>query len=146
MAVKGHGAHPGTAEIVAEAIRAAIEKTGMPMGVFSLVQGGANDVGPAVVTPPQIKAVGFTGSLGGGRALFDLCARRPEPIAFFAALGSVNPMFLMPAALASRGAALGAGWACSLTMGAGQFCTNPGICVVLDGPDADAFAAAAPRP
>jgi 2,5-dioxopentanoate dehydrogenase len=87
--------------------------------------------------------VGFTGSLAGGRALFDLCVNRPEPIPFFGELGSVNPMFLLPAAVATRGAAIGTGWAASLTMGAGQFCTNPGIAVVVDGPDAQAFAGAA---
>ena len=143
VVVKGHSAHPGTGEIIAEAIAAAVEKCGMPAGVFSLIQGGTRQTGTALVQHPLIKAVGFTGSLGGGRALFDLCAARPEPIPFFGELGSVNPMFLLPAALSARGAALAAGWAGSLTMGAGQFCTNPGIAVVLDGPDADAFTAAA---
>lgn len=143
VVVKGHSAHPGTGEIVAQAIDAAIKAQGLHPGVFSLVQGGKRDVGEALVQHPLIKAVGFTGSLGGGRALFDLCARRPEPIPFFGELGSVNPMFLLPAALAARGAALAAGWAGSLTMGAGQFCTNPGIAVVIDGPDAQAFVDAA---
>ena len=143
VVVKGHEAHPGTGEIIAEAIHAAIEKTGMPKGVFSLVQGGERSVGQSLVQHPLIKAVGFTGSLAGGRALFDLCAARPEPIPFFGELGSVNPMFMLPAALANRGAELGAGWAGSLTMGAGQFCTNPGIVVVTEGPEADAFVTAA---
>ncbi|MGR3762135.1 aldehyde dehydrogenase (NADP(+)) [Roseobacteraceae bacterium NS-SX3] len=143
VVVKGHTAHPGTGEIVAEAIHAAIARTGMPKGVFSLVQGGSREVGEALVQHPRIKAVGFTGSLAGGRALFDLCARRPEPIPFFGELGSVNPMFLLPEALNSRGAEIAAGWAASLTMGAGQFCTNPGIAVVIGGSGADAFAAAA---
>ena len=143
VVVKGHSAHPGTGEIVAQAIDAAIKALDLHPGVFSLVQGGKRDVGESLVQHPLIKAVGFTGSLGGGRALFDLCARRPEPIPFFGELGSVNPMFLMPAALAARGAALAAGWAGSLTMGAGQFCTNPGIAVVIDGPEAQAFIDAA---
>lgn len=143
VVVKGHSAHPGTGEIVAQAIETAIEATGMPKGVFSLVQGGKRDVGEALVQHPAIQAVGFTGSLGGGRALFDLCARRKNPIPFFGELGSVNPMFLMPHALAARGADIAKGWAGSLTMGAGQFCTNPGIAVVIDGPDAAAFVAAA---
>ncbi|MEM8803700.1 MAG: aldehyde dehydrogenase (NADP(+)) [Pseudomonadota bacterium] len=143
VVVKGHSAHPGTGEIVAEAIHAAIGKTGMPPGVFSLIQGGKRDVGTALVQHPLVKAVGFTGSLAGGRALFDLCAARPEPIPFFGELGSVNPMFLLPGALANRGASIAEGWAGSLTMGAGQFCTNPGIAVVIDGPDADAFVEAA---
>jgi len=143
VVVKGHGAHPGTGEIVAEAIHAAVEKCGLPKGVFSLVQGGNRRVGEALVQHPCIKAVGFTGSLGGGRALFDLCAQRPEPIPFFGELGAVNPMFMLPQAIARRGAELGRGWAGSLAMGAGQFCTNPGIAVVIAGPEADAFVEAA---
>jgi 2,5-dioxopentanoate dehydrogenase len=143
VVVKGHSAHPGTGEIVAQAIDAAIRATGMPAGCFSLVQGGKRDVGEALVQHRFIKAVGFTGSLAGGRALFNLCAARPEPIPFFGELGSVNPMFLLPAALSARGEAIAKGWAGSLTMGAGQFCTNPGIAVVIDGKEADAFVEAA---
>ena len=143
VVVKGHSAHPGTGEIVAEAIKAAVQKTGMPAGVFSLIQGGNRKVGEALVTDPRIKAVGFTGSLAGGRALFDLCASRPEPIPFFGELGSVNPMFVLPHAAETRAEDIGAGWAGSLTMGAGQFCTNPGIAVVQDGPAADRLIAAA---
>ena len=96
VVVKGHSAHPGTGEIVAQAIEAAIARTGVHPGVFSLIQGGSREVGHALVQHPLIKAVGFTGSLAGGRALFDLCAARPEPIPFFGELGSVNPMFLLP--------------------------------------------------
>ena len=143
VVVKGHSAHPGTGEVVAQAIHAAIGSCDIHPGVFSLIQGGRRDVGEALVTDPRIRAVGFTGSLVGGRALFDLCARRPDPIPFFGELGSVNPMFLLPAALKARGAEIAKGWAGSLTMGAGQFCTNPGIAVVIDGPDADAFTRAA---
>jgi NADP-dependent aldehyde dehydrogenase len=142
VVVKGHSAHPGTGEIVAEAVKAAIEKTGMPKGTFSLIQGGNRSVGEALVQHPHIKAVGFTGSLAGGRALFDLCAARPEPIPFFGELGSVNPMFVLPHAVANRAETLGQGWSGSLTMGAGQFCTNPGIAVVIDGADADRFVGA----
>jgi NADP-dependent aldehyde dehydrogenase len=143
VVVKGHSAHPGTGEIVAQAIDAAVRVCDMPSGTFSLIQGGKRDVGEALVRHPHIRAVGFTGSLAGGRALFNLCASRPEPIPFFGELGSVNPMFLLPAALAARGEAIAKGWAGSLTLGAGQFCTNPGIAVVIDGPDADAFVSAA---
>ena len=143
VVVKGHSAHPGTGEIIAEAVFAAIQKTGVHPGVFSLIQGGNRQVGEAVVQHPLIKAVGFTGSLAGGRALFNLCAARPEPIPFFGELGSVNPMFLLPEAVKARAEGLGQGWAGSLTMGAGQFCTNPGIAVVTDGADADRFTAAA---
>ena len=142
VVVKGHSAHPGTAELVAQAVAAAVATCGMPPGVFSLIQGGRRDVGEALVQHRHIRAVGFTGSLTGGRALFDLCAARPDPIPFFGELGSVNPMFLLPAALTNRGAAIAQGWAASLTMGAGQFCTNPGIAVVVDGLEANGFAAA----
>jgi 2,5-dioxopentanoate dehydrogenase len=143
VVVKGHSAHPGTGELVADAIRAAVLACDMPAGTFSLMQGGSRAVGEALVMHPAIRAVGFTGSLGGGRALFNLCAARPEPIPFFGELGSVNPMFLLPAALAARGGAIAAGWAGSLTMGAGQFCTNPGLAIVIDGADADGFVTAA---
>lgn len=139
VVVKGHSAHPGTGEIVAQAIDAAIRRCALHPGVFSLIQGGRRDVGEALVTHPLIRGVGFTGSQSGGRALFDLCAARPEPIPFFGELGSVNPMFLLPAAMAARGASIAAGWAVSLTLGAGQFCTKPGIAVVIDSADADAF-------
>lgn len=142
VVVKGHSAHPGTGEIVAQAIEAAIATTGMPKGVFSLIQGGSRSVGEALVQHALIKAVGFTGSLSGGRALFNLCAARPDPIPFFGELGSVNPMFLLPHAVANRADQIGQGWAGSLTMGAGQFCTNPGIAVVEDGEGADQFVAA----
>ena len=143
VVVKGHSAHPGTGEMVSEAIHAAIKACGVNPGVFSNIQGGKHDVGTALVQHPLIKAVGFTGSLGGGRALFDLCAQRPEPIPFFGELGSVNPMFILPAATSARGDAIGSGWAGSLTMGTGQFCTNPGIAVIIDGSEADSFVAAA---
>ncbi|MEP1765606.1 MAG: aldehyde dehydrogenase (NADP(+)) [Sulfitobacter sp.] len=143
VVVRGHHAHPGTAEIVAQAVDAAITTCGLHAGVFSLIQGGGLDVGQALVQHPLIKAVGFTGSLGGGRALFDLCAQRPEPIPFFGELGSINPMFMLPAAMEARGTAIAQGWAGSLSMGAGQFCTNPGVVVMLEGPTADAFRDAA---
>ena len=142
VVVKGHSAHPGVADIVAQAVLAAITECGIDPGVFSQIQGGSRTVGHAVVQHPLIKAVGFTGSLAGGRALFDLCAARPEPIPFFGELGSVNPMFVLDNALAARGAQIGAAWAGSLTMGAGQFCTNPGLVVVTEGSEADAYTAA----
>lgn len=141
--VKGHSAHPGTSEIVAQAIDAAIKVAGVHPGTFSMIQGGKRDVGQALVQHPLIKAIGFTGSLGGGRALYDLAHSRPEPIPFYGELGSVNPMFLLPQATKARGAEIGTTWAGSLTMGAGQFCTNPGVAFVIDGPDADIFINAA---
>lgn len=143
VVVKGHPAHPGTTEIVVEAIHAAIQKTGQHPGVFSCVHGVGADVGTALVQHPLIQAVGFTGSLKVGRILFDLCAARPVPIPFFGELGSINPIFALPNALAARGQAMAEGWAASLTMGAGQFCTNPGVVVMVDGADADIFVATA---
>jgi NADP-dependent aldehyde dehydrogenase len=143
VVVKGHFAHPGVGELVAQAIDKAIKALGLDPGIFSLIQDGPRNVGAALVQHPLIKAVGFTGSLIGGRVLFDLCAARPEPIPFFGELGSVNPMFLLPSALSSRAKDIGAGWAGSLTMGAGQFCTKPGIAIVLKGKDGNAFVEAA---
>ena len=140
--VKGHGAHAGTAELVAQAIAKAVERRGMPKATFQMLQGAGRTVGTALVQHPDIDAVGFTGSLAGGRALYDLCHARQKPIPFYGELGSVNPMFCLPEALSARGAAIGKGWAGSLTMGAGQFCTNPGVAVMIKGPGAEVFEAA----
>jgi NADP-dependent aldehyde dehydrogenase len=140
VVVKGHSAHPGTSDLVAQALHAAIKACDIHPGVVNLVQGGRRDVGTSLVEHPLIKAVGFTGSTSGGRALFDLCAKRPEPIPFFGELGSVNPMFLLPGAVAERGKEIAEGWAASLTLGAGQFCTNPGVAVLIEGTDAERFA------
>ncbi|MCU4418991.1 aldehyde dehydrogenase (NADP(+)) [Acinetobacter bereziniae] len=131
--VKGHEAHPGTGEIIAEAIHHAVQKCGLHQGVFNFVQGGTYEIGQALVQHPLIKAVGFTGSLRGGRALFDLCVTRPEPIPFFGELGSINPMFILPSAIENRGEDIAKAWADSLTLGAGQFCTNPGVVVLMEG-------------
>ncbi|NUB21917.1 aldehyde dehydrogenase family protein [Azospirillum formosense] len=143
VVVKGHSAHPGTSELVGQAIRAAVASCGLPEGVFSLLFGVGNPIGTALVTDPRIKAVGFTGSRGGGLALMAAAARRPEPIPVYAEMSSINPVFLMPAALAARAEALGKGFVASLTMGAGQFCTNPGILLGVNGPDLDRFVAVA---
>ncbi|WP_375259127.1 aldehyde dehydrogenase (NADP(+)) [Citreimonas sp.] len=140
---KGHPGHPATGELVAQAIAAAIEKTGMPTGTFGFVQSNTNEAGEALVTHPLIRAVGFTGSFRGGKALFDLAMSRPEPIPFYGELGSVNPVFVMPGALKARGADTGTAWAGSLTMGVGQFCTNPGVVVLPQGTEGDAFRDAA---
>lgn len=143
VVVKGHPGHPGTAEIVAEAILEATDKTGQHPGVFSLVQSNTNDAGVALVTHPAITAIGFTGSLRGGRALFDIAARREEPIPFFGELGSVNPVFVLPHAAKARAAEIARGWTGSLTMGVGQFCTNPGVVILPDGATARTFEAEA---
>lgn len=132
--VKGHPAHPGTSELVGQAIQEAVQKTGMPEGTFSLIQGSGIHVGTYLVQHPAIKAVGFTGSFRGGKALFDLAALRPEPIPVYAEMGSTNPVFILPEALATRGAEIAQGLAGSVTLGVGQFCTNPGLVLAVDGP------------
>jgi len=145
VVVKGHPAHPGTTRLVADAIQAAVAECGLPEGTFSLVQGPANALGAALVTDPRIKAVGFTGSRAGGLALVTLAAARPEPIPVYAEMSSINPVILFPEALAARGEALAKAYVGSLTMGAGQFCTNPGIAIGIAGPDLDRFADTAAR-
>jgi NADP-dependent aldehyde dehydrogenase len=124
--VKAHPAHPGTSELVATAIVKAAEASGMP-GIFSMIHGLSYDVSLALVNHPLIKAVGFTGSFRGGKALFDAAANRPEPIPVYAEMGSVNPVFVLPGVLRERGAAFAEGLKTSVTMGVGQFCTNPGL-------------------
>ncbi|THD78530.1 MAG: aldehyde dehydrogenase (NADP(+)) [Phenylobacterium sp.] len=143
VVVKGHPAHPGAGELVAQAILAAAAAQGMPDGVFSFLPGPSNELGAALVGDPRIKAVGFTGSRRGGLALCDLAARRPEPIPVFAEMSSINPVYLLPGALADRAEALGVAFVASLVQGAGQFCTNPGLVIALEGPDLDRFVAAA---
>lgn len=143
VVVKGHPAHPGTGELVARAIAAAVASSGLPAGVFSYLPGETNALGAALVADPRIKAVGFTGSRGGGLALVRIAAARAEPIPVYAEMSSINPVILFPAALAARGPVLAEAFVASLTMGAGQFCTNPGLVIGLDGPDLDAFVAAA---
>jgi alpha-ketoglutaric semialdehyde dehydrogenase len=125
--VKSHPMHAGTGELVASAIIKAAEKTGMPNGVFSNLNSSGIEVGQQLVQHPKVKAVGFTGSFKGGKALFDLAAQREEPIPVFAEMGSVNPVVLLPEALKNKGEALATTYAGSITMGTGQFCTNPGL-------------------
>ena len=129
---KGHPAHPGTSEMSAAALYRAAVRTGIPAGVFSLVQGWAHEVGTALVTHPLIRAVGFTGSLRGGRAIFDAAAKRAEPIPVYAEMGSVNPIFLLPSAVKQRTDAIVAGLANSMTQGVGQFCTSPGVILGIE--------------
>ena len=138
VVVKGHPAHPGTGALVGEAVRKAVAAQGLPSGTFTLLL-GANETGAALVRDPRIKAVGFTGSRNGGLALATLAAARPEPSPVYAEMSSINPVYLMPGALAARAEALGKAFVGSLTMGAGQFCTNPGLVLALAGPDLDTF-------
>ena len=134
VVVKAHPAHPGVSELTAAAVIAAAQRTGMPNGAFSMLHGG-KETGVQLVSHPLLQAVGFTGSLGAGRALFDAAARRPRPIPVYAEMGSVNPVFILPHALAERTSPLAAGLAQSITLGVGQFCTNPGIVVGVAGPE-----------
>jgi alpha-ketoglutaric semialdehyde dehydrogenase len=143
VVVKGHPAHPQTGALVAEAIRKAVAACGLPEGVFSHLVGPGNDLGTALVQDPRITAVGFTGSRGGGLALLKLAQARPVPIPVYAEMSSINPVLLLPEALKARGAALGTAFVGSLTMGAGQFCTNPGLILAIEGEGLDAFVASA---
>ncbi|MFJ8792498.1 aldehyde dehydrogenase (NADP(+)) [Streptomyces sp. NPDC102462] len=143
VVVKAHQAHLGTAELVARAIAEAAADTGMPAGVFSQLVGRGTETGTLLVSDPRIRAVGFTGSRRGGLAIAATAAARPVPIPVYAEMSSINPVLLLPAALASRGAELGAAFAGSLTLGAGQFCTNPGVVLAIEGPGLDAFMKAA---
>jgi 2,5-dioxopentanoate dehydrogenase len=140
--VKGHPAHPGTGELVGRAIQAAVASSGLPEGVFSLLHGQI-ETGSVLVANHLIKAVGFTGSRAGGMALVRLAAARPEPIPVYAEMSSINPVYLLPAALAARAETIGREFMTSLTMGAGQFCTNPGLVFGIEGSDLDRFLASA---
>jgi NADP-dependent aldehyde dehydrogenase len=138
--VKAHPSHPATSELVGRAIMRAAEASGMPAGVFGLLHGGP-EVGKGLVLRPEIYAVGFTGSQKAGRALFDLGASRPRPIPVYSEMGSVNPLFVFPGALAARSEKIAEGYAGSLTLGVGQFCTNPGVVIGLAGDAFDGFLA-----
>ena len=125
--VKSHPMHAATGEMVAGAIVRAAHKTGMPNGVFSNLNSSGIEVGQQLVQNPNVKGVGFTGSIRGGRALYDLAAKRPEPIPVFAEMGSINPVIMLPKALENRAESLAKTYAGSITLGTGQFCTNPGL-------------------
>lgn len=131
VVVKAHSAHPGTSELVGLAVAAAARETDMPEGVFSLLYGNGNSVGQALAADQRIKAVGFTGSRRGGQALLATAQSRPEPIPVYAEMSSINPVLLLPAALAGRTESLATNFAGSLQLGAGQFCTNPGLILGL---------------
>lgn len=137
--VKAHPGHPGTGELVGQAIRASVRTCGLAEGVFSLLFDSGTKVGGALVTHPLVKAVGFTGSRNAGRALMDLAASRPQPIPFFGEMSSTNPVFVLPGALRERGEAIVTGLHASFTLGAGQFCTKPGMVFVQQGDEGRAF-------
>jgi alpha-ketoglutaric semialdehyde dehydrogenase len=137
--VKAHSAHPGTSEIAGRAIQKAVKDMGLPEGVFSLLFDSGRSISQALVADPRVKAVGFTGSRAAGTAFMAIAQARPEPIPVYAEMSSINPVILLPAALAARGKAIGEAFVGSLTMGAGQFCTNPGLVLAMEGPGLDAF-------
>lgn len=149
--VKAHPSHPGTSEAVAAVIQAAAKDCGLPEGVFSMVAGPGNEVGQRLISHPAVQAVAFTGSRAGGMALCRLAQQRPQPIPVYAEMSAINPVFVLPHALAKRASAIATEFVDSLLMGAGQFCTNPGVVLGIGGPEWDAFceavaAAVAKRP
>jgi NADP-dependent aldehyde dehydrogenase len=139
VVVKAHPSHPGTSGLVAAIVLAAVEEVGLPAGTFSLVHGASSHVGEVLARADEIEAVAFTGSLAGGRALFDVAAARPRPIPVFAEMGSVNPTLITTAALRARAATVAEGLTASVTGGTGQFCTKPGVVLVPADDDGAAF-------
>ena len=139
VVAKAHPAHLGTSELVGRVIQRAVGECGLHEGVFSLLVGEGNAIGEALVFHPAIKAVGFTGSRRGGLALMRIASQRKEPIPVYAEMSSINPVFLLPGALAKRPEVLAAGFNDSLTLGVGQFCTNPGLVISTDGDDLERF-------
>lgn len=141
--VKAHHAHPGTSELAGRAIQKAVKDAGLPEGVFSLLFGDGREIGTALVADARVQAVGFTGSRQGGLALMGVAQRRKQPIPVYAEMSSINPVLLLPGALTERAGAIGTAFAASVTLGAGQFCTNPGLLLAIDGPALDEFVGAA---
>ena len=141
--VKAHEAHPGTSELVARAIQAAVTACGLPAGTFALLYGNGLQTGTALVADPRVMAVGFTGSRRGGMALMAISRARRQPIPVYAEMSSINPVVLLPGALSERAAAIGGTFANAVTLGAGQFCTNPGLLLAMDGPAVEDFIVAA---
>jgi NADP-dependent aldehyde dehydrogenase len=142
VVVKAHPAHPGTSELVGRAIQDAVKETGLPAGVFALLHDAGIEISQGLVADARIKAAGFTGSRRAGLALLAVAQGRPEPIPFYAEMSSINPVLLLPNALKARGPAIAPDFVAALTQGAGQFCTNPGLILAIDGPELDAFLAA----
>ena len=135
VVVKAHPAHPGTSEMVGRAIIQAVRACNLPEGMFSLLHGTKPETSLALVRHQAIQAGAFTGSLKAGRALFEAASQRSEPIPFYAEMGSVNPVFVLPGALKERGESIAQGLKNSVTLGVGQFCTNPGIVAGQRGED-----------
>ena len=131
--------HAGTGELVSSAIIKAAKRTGMPNGVFSNLNSSGIEVGQQLIKHPKVKAVGFTGSIHGGTALYKLANERDEPIPVFAEMGSINPVVLLPSALEQEGDTWATKYASSITLGAGQFCTNPGLILGVQGEHLNEF-------
>lgn len=138
---KAHPAHPGTCQRVGRVLAAAVQAAGLPEGTFTLLFDEGHAVGQALVQHPLVAAVAFTGSRAGGEALMRLAASRPHPIPVYAEMGSVNPVLILPGALKARASAIAAGLHASFTLGVGQFCTNPGVVLLEEGEEGDAFLA-----
>jgi alpha-ketoglutaric semialdehyde dehydrogenase len=141
--VKAHSAHPGTSELVGRAVQAAVGQCDLPEGTFSLLFDSSRAVAQALVADHRIKAIGFTGSRAAGTTFMRVAASRPEPIPVYAEMSSINPVVIFPGALAARGAAIGKELVPALTLGAGQFCTNPGLILIVGGEGYEAFLEAA---
>ncbi|MFM2587818.1 aldehyde dehydrogenase (NADP(+)) [Vibrio sp. TBV020] len=141
VVVKGHPAHPGTSDIVAQCIAKALDAQGLPQAIFTLLQGTSHELGQAVVSHPAIKAVGFTGSIHGGRALFDLAQRRAEPIPFYGELGASNPVFILSHRMNENAQSLAEEYVLSMNMGCGQFCTKPAVVFVSQSDATEKFLA-----
>ena len=139
IVVKAHPAHPGTCELIAWAIRNAVMKSNMPDGTFSMVHGRSTGIGMSIVKHPLIKAIGFTGSFRGGKAIYDAAVQRSEPIPVYAEMGSTNPVFILPGALKEKKEEIAKGLTASVTLGVGQFCTNPGLVFYENSEDAKRF-------
>jgi 2,5-dioxopentanoate dehydrogenase len=139
--VKAHPAHPGTSELVGQLVQESVRECGLPEGVFSLLFDSGNKIGIALVKHPSVKAVGFTGSRAGGRALMDVAAARPDPIPVFAEMSSTNPVFVLPGALREKSEVIASGLHASFTIGAGQFCTKPGLVFLPEGVSDESFVA-----
>lgn len=139
--VKAHAAHPGTSEIAGRAVARAVADCGLPAGVFTLLFDKGIEIGAALTADPRVAAVGFTGSRRGGEALMEIARKRPRPIPVYAEMSSINPVVLLPGALAERGEAIGKAFAGALSLGSGQFCTNPGLILAIG--EADGFVAGA---
>ena len=139
VVVKAHSGHPGTAELVATAVRRAVVACNLPAGVFSMLHGSGKVIGTALVKHPFARAVGFTGSRAAGRALFDAASARPEPIPVFAEMASLNPVFILPEAMREWTTKLAEGLRTSMTMGVGQFCTKPGLVFGLQSTEFEQF-------